>query len=511
MSNLEKESSEIPENDFPLLDEDAGGLTEVAESTEGTESNGPENGPDPGPDHSNIALEDPSQEGAVELSPEVIETGNGAAVPFAGTDWGYVDEEGNVRQKDTPESRGRIVGKMKGDDPQASLAFFVNKFQQATQKVEAIERQMETEGNRARYVGRIQSMLEWIPTADALGDFDALSERLRRLEALAIEETHRNLERKEALCARAEELSESGSWKATGEALKGLQEEWKAVGPVPKERSDEVWKRFRAAQNRFFERRKEHFGRLSQEQQENLRKKEELCVRAEELAESSEWKATAEALKNLQDEWKAAGAAPRDQADAIWKRFRKALNRFFDRRKEHFSKVNQEQKENFRRKEELCVRAEELAESTEWKATAEALKALQEEWRTIGPAPKDKAEAVWARFRAANDRFFNRRAEHFEERDRDRGRRQSEWKERLQETLDRKREQVDRLKESIAHDRENVNRWQANLQTVRPGHREAEIRSGLETKISDVGKKIQAKEDRLKELEESIREIETKL
>ncbi len=471
------------------------------------------------PDHHDLSLEAESgAEGGESAgdaespeNPDNPDNPEDTEPPFTGTEWGYVDEEGNVRQKDTPESRGRIVGKMKGDDPQVALRFFVNKARQIVSRVDALEREMETEGRRARYLGRVQSMQEWVPTADALGDLDAVLERLKGLEALASEEAVRNLERKQALAARAEELSEASSWKATGDALKALQEEWKGLGPVPKEHSDEIWKRFRAAQNRFFERRKEHFGRISQVQQENLRKKEELCVRAEEMAESSDWKATAEALKALQEEWKAVGPAPRDQADPIWKRFRKALNRFFDRRKEHFAKVSGEQKENLRRKEDLCVRAEAVADSGEWKATAEVLKGLQEEWKTVGPAPKDKAESIWARFRAANDRFFKRRAEHFEERDKDRGRRQSEWKERLQETRERKTEQVERLKESIARDQGNVERWQGQVSALRPGPREAEFRAELEVKITDVGKRIGSKETRLQELQEEIKQLEAKL
>lgn len=541
MSNSEEQNAEIqaPQPSF-LKEEDpnghpetAGGHPEIslspdaADAANAGDTGAPASHPDeaaplddpaPLPADEGLAFPEqqaaePSHEADLHLEPleGTPEGAEGAEPPFTGTDWGYVDEEGNVRQKDTPESRGRIVGKMKGDDPQAALRFFVNKYRQVVARVDALEREMETEGRRARYLGRIQSMQEWVPTADALGDLDAVLERLKGLEGVAAEEATKNLERKQALVARAEELSESSSWKATGDALKGLQEEWKALGPVPKESSDEIWKRFRAAQNRFFERRKEHFGRIAQLQQENLRKKEELCVRAEEMAESSDWKQTAEALKALQEEWKGVGPAPRDQADAVWKRFRKALNRFFDRRKEHFDKLSKEQKENYRRKEDLCVRAEAVADSTEWKATAEALKALQEEWRTVGPAPKDKAEAIWARFRAANDRFFNRRAEHFEERDKDRGRRQSEWKERLQETRERKLEQVERLKESIARDQGNVDRWQGQAGALRPGPREAEFRAELETKIADVGKRIASKESRLAELQEEIKQIEAKL
>lgn len=320
-----------------------------------------------------------------------------------------------------------------------------------------------------------------------------------------------SLERKEALIARAEELRDSTEWKSTAEAIKRLQAEWKAIGPVAKERSQELWDRFRAPANHFFERRQEHLGKLREEQEENLRKKEALCVRAEELAGSAQWKSTAEALQGLQAEWKTIGPVPREHGDAIWKRFRKSLDEFFGRRQEHYTKLRKEQEENLRKKEALCVRAEELSQSNQWKATSEAIKALQAEWKSVGPVPQKKADAIWRRFRGAIDVFFERQSAYFEQRNQQRDQRDAERRDQMLDALERKREQTHRLRESMARDEENVGRWQTTLTNLRPGPNAEETRISLEAKIVDVEARLSEKRTRLDELEKSIQEIAAKL
>jgi len=416
--------------------------------------------------------------------------------------------------------------------------------QRFSSRVEALEQQVEAAQDRARLVARVQALRKRIenapPAPEAVAadkaesvegaesaegapeettaaeppeppeppeDRGALIERLQRLEALCQEQLDENYRRKEELAVKAEELSPSTEWKETSEAIKSLQAEWKTIGPVPQERSQELWQRFRKAGNAFFERLQEHRKESSQGTEENLHLKEALCIRAEELSQSTDWKGTAEAIKALQAEWKAVGPAPREQADAVWKRFRKAADVFFAHRKEHSDTLRKEQEENLRRKEALVARAEELSQSTQWKATVQMIKEVQAEWRTIGPAPSNKAESVWRRFRAAIDLFFERQAAYFSQRNQDVGKRQDQ----MLDALERKREQANRVREQIERDEENLQRWKANLADVHPGERSEELRAGLEAKITDVEAKLPAKRQRLDELEATIREIAAKL
>ena len=384
--------------------------------------------------------------------------------------------------------------------------------QQLAGRVEALERQVEEAADRARLLSRVQALRKRVDEApgETPGDAEekqALAARLERLDGLVQEHLAENLRRKEALALQAAELCLSIEWRSASDAIKALQSEWKTIGPVPQERSQELWQSFRKAGNVFFERLQEHRKEQLQGQDENLRRKEELCVKAEDLSASTDWKGAAEAIKALQAEWRAVGPVPREHAEPIWKRFRKAADVFFERRKEHSDGLRKDQEENLRRKEVLVAKAVEFSQSTQWKATVQAIKELQAEWRTIGPAPGNKAEGVWRRFRAAIDLFFERQAAYFAGRNQDVEKRQDQ----MLDALERKREQANRVRESIERDQENIKRWQGSIAEIQPGDGSEETRTGLEAKISDVEGKIPAKRQRLDELEATIQEIAAKL
>ena len=338
---------------------------------------------------------------------------------FRGQKFGYVDDNGNVRQRDGALFRGRIIGKAKGS-PEAALGFYVLKFQEVEKKVVDFESEYRSERDKARCLNRAESMLNWVPEARVLGDLDSLIRRLKAIEADCKRAAARNLGKKQDLCSRAEQLSSSSDWKTTAAKLKELQVQWKSSGHVAKDQADRLWQRFRKASDRFYDRRKQHFDKMEKERVANLRKKETLCARAESLSGSTDWKGTAQALKDLQAQWKQIGHVPKDKADAVWQRFRKASDRFYDRRKQHFDKMEKERVANLRKKETLCARAESLSGSTDWKGTAQALKDLQAQWKQIGHVPKDKADAVWQRFRKASDRFYDRRKQHFDKMEKER-------------------------------------------------------------------------------------------
>jgi hypothetical protein len=310
------------------------------------------------PEH---AHEDPSEEPA-ESHSEVDET-----LVAEGEEWGTVDEEGNVRFKEGPEGPGRIVGKMRSNQPQKALGFFALKYRQISEKVAALETEIETAPEKTRAIGKVRGMLRWVGKANALGDLPALVARLEELERICLAPLAENLEKKLALCEQAEALAGSTDWKATAEELKGLQAQWKALGAVPKEQAEAVWTRFRAACNQFFERRKEHFSTREKEARDAIRRKTELCVKAEELRESSDWRATAEGFKALQAEWKTIGGVPRAKGEELWTRFRAACDHFFARRGEHLEERERQRGEWRERLEDAAQRKREqkqrLAES----------------------------------------------------------------------------------------------------------------------------------------------------
>jgi len=212
-----------------------------------------------------------------------------------------------------------------------------------------------------RQLGRLQE--EWAAVASATPDkAQALWERFRtarnELRRRADAYLDENLEKKRRLCAEVAGLAESTAWNETAETIKRLQVEWKEIGPVPSRHARTLWEEFRAPCDKFFARRKEHFGRLDGERRAAATAKTALCEQAEALADSTDWEATATVMKRLQAEWKRSGPLPRAESEALWQRFRGACDRFFDRRNR---RDEVEQEASLEEAGAICDRLEALA------------------------------------------------------------------------------------------------------------------------------------------------------
>jgi len=217
-----------------------------------------------------------------------------------------------------------------------------------------------------------------------------------------------NVAVQEELCAEMEGLVTQTDLAKVVEHFPRLGEKWRRFSQARKEEAEALWTRFKTARDAVQLRIEEHQKQRAAEEKENLEKKLALCARAEALSASTEWLKTADELKKLQAEWKTIGPVPQKSSKPVWDRFHGACDRFFSARKEDLSKRKDEWAKNLERKEALCVRAEELSQSSEWDKAADELKKLQAEWKTIGPVKRSKSELIWQRFRAACDAFFER-------------------------------------------------------------------------------------------------------
>ena len=217
-----------------------------------------------------------------------------------------------------------------------------------------------------------------------------------------------NVSVQEELCAKAEALLEVQDLEKAAEQVRDLDARWKQAKEAPKDKGEALWTRFKAARDQVKARCDAFFARQAEELAANLKRKEDLCARADALAESTDWLRTAEELKKLQAEWKEIGPVARAQSEAVWRRFRRPCDRFFARRKENQGQREKEWSENLAKKDALCAQAEAIQDSTEWEATTAEVKRLQGEWKAIGAVRKNKSEAIWQRFRKACDHFFER-------------------------------------------------------------------------------------------------------
>ncbi|MBI3931968.1 MAG: DUF349 domain-containing protein [Acidobacteria bacterium] len=212
----------------------------------------------------------------------------------------------------------------------------------------------------------------------------------------------------EELCRRMEALAPVADLERVAREMHQCDARWAEVRYAPKGEAETLRDRYQAARSAVKARVDEYLAEKAKKEAENLEAKRGLCERAEALADSTDWLKTAEELKALQAQWKAVGPVPRPVSEAVWKRFRGACDRFFTRREEDLKHKKEEWSANLVKKEALCVRAEALAESTDWEAAAAEVRRLQTEWKAIGPVARKKSEAVWQRFRKACDAFFER-------------------------------------------------------------------------------------------------------
>ena len=265
----------------------------------------------------------------------------------------------------------------------------------------------------------------------------------------------KNLEAKTALCEAAEKLADEEDVVSAFHSLQELHNQFREIGPVAKELREEVWARFKQASTVVNKRHADHFEALHRQEEENLEKKSALCEKVEEIVSSltshpspltsNAWDSLAKEIIDLQAEWKQIGFAPKAMNVKIFERFRTACDKFFTAKNEYFQQLKAAYAENIARKEEIVRKAQELAESTDWKSTADRLIQLQKDWKEIGMTPRKAGEQLWTDFRAACDKFFEaRNAQAGAERT------------RQQENLEKKKNIIEKLKALVEAEAEDL-------------------------------------------------------
>ena len=324
--------------------------------------------------------------------------------------FGRIDDDGTVYL--ITAAGERVIGSWQAGDNEAAYAHFGRRFDDLATEVTLMETRLASGTGDARKIKAAAAALaETLPTAHVLGDVDALADRLAAIRDHAEEtaaadrarrEEHRAAQtaRKEALAAEAEEISaNSTQWKAAGDRMRAILDEWRTITGLDRKTDDALWKRYSAARETFNRRRGSHFAELDRERAGAKAAKERLCERAEELSGSTDWAPTAAAFRDLLTEWKAAGRAAKDVDDALWKRFKAAQDTFFGARNAVSAERDAEFQANARAKEQLLVEAEKLDTSNAEAARA-AFRAIGDKWDAIGKVPRERSAELERRLRA---------------------------------------------------------------------------------------------------------------
>jgi len=227
------------------------------------------------------------------------------------------------------------------------------------------------------------------------------------------EEQRKNLESKIALCEKIEEINKEEiktfkDFEEKARIVVDLQKMWRTIGFAPKKQNNKIYQRFREACDEFFEKKRSFYADNKEIQMNNLQRKTELCIQAEAMQESTDWKATTEAFIKLQKEWKEIGPVPRKYSEKIWKRFRKACDNFFTRKAEYFASLDNSYENNLKAKEELIAQLESFEAGNDVQEAFKRLKEIQKKWTDIGFVPFNRKEEINNRYRNALNKQFDK-------------------------------------------------------------------------------------------------------
>ncbi|WP_202421647.1 DUF349 domain-containing protein [Gordonia sp. SID5947] len=331
--------------------------------------------------------------------------------------FGRIDSDGVVWLK--VGSAEREIGSWQAGSIEEGLAHFARKFDDLATEVEILEERLAARsGDPRKAQAAAQHLLDALPSAAVIGDVAALEERLNLIVGSADEvadsiKSERDrlrteaIARKEQLATEAEEIgADSTQWKAAGDRLRAILDEWKTIKGVDRKTDDALWKRYAKARDAFNRRRGAHFAELDRERAGAKARKEELITRAEELSGSTDWGPTSGKFRELLAEWKAAGRAPRDADDALWQRFKAAQDVFFSARNAATSERDSEFAANATAKVALLDAAEKTIDpASDLEAARREFRAFRDKWDEIGKVPREQMSSLEGRARALEKRI----------------------------------------------------------------------------------------------------------
>lgn len=220
-----------------------------------------------------------------------------------------------------------------------------------------------------------------------------------------------NADAKTALCEKIEEISVENlktyaAWDEATKQIISLQNDWKKLGFASVKVNKTLFARFRKSCDEFFAQKAEFFKSMKEELATNLARKIELCEKAEALKDSTDWKATTDALVAMQKEWKTIGPVVKKQSDAVWKRFNAACDAFFDAKKKLSNNVHAVEHENLKQKKEIIAKINAALEGDDAKQSVAVVRELMSQWQSVGHVPFKEKDKVYAEYREAVDKAY---------------------------------------------------------------------------------------------------------
>jgi hypothetical protein len=327
--------------------------------------------------------------------------------------FGRVESDGTVYVRTSAGER--VVGQVPDVPAAEALGFFTRRFEALELEVSLLERRIATGAlSPDDAVASISKVRTAVAEARAVGDLDGLQARLEALFPLiASQRAARKAERarqqeetraaKEEFVVEAERLAAGNDWRGGVNRFRVLLEEWKSLPRLDRATDDALWHRFSSARTTYTRRRKAQFAQQNEQREAARVIKEKLLAEAEGLASSTDWGPTTGAFRDLMARWKAAGPAPRDVDELLWKRFREAQDRFFMAKQATMSEQNTEFRVNAQAKEKLLAEAEAMLPITDSRAARTSYRDILQRWSAIGKVPREAMRPLESRLRAVDN------------------------------------------------------------------------------------------------------------
>lgn len=234
---------------------------------------------------------------------------------------------------------------------------------------------------------------------------------------------------------------ETTNWDEIDEKFDDLTKQWKKIGRVPKEKSNEVWDRYKSAQDAYYDQKYKHDPEHQSKVDKFYHKKEKICEEAEALLEEEDIASAAREINKLHRRWKKVGNLPQRDEDKLWARFKSATDEFNERKAKNQDKIHEQEEEHYQQKLDLIDKAKAIKDTDDFEKGHDKMQSYMDRWKEIGPVPRKKSDKIWKQFKGAMDEFYDRRREHFKE-----------VKEERKENLEKKKEILEKLRELGKHE-----------------------------------------------------------
>lgn len=313
-------------------------------------------------------------------------------------------------------------------------------------------------------------------------------------------ELEKNLLAKQALVDQAaqltaEEPTSTRQWEEIGTQLDEMLKVWKTIGPVPREQNESIWNTFKSSIDAFYNRKREYFGRVKDEQTVNYNKKIDLCLQAEAIAKRDDWRKATDELLQLQAEWKTIGPVAKRNSEKVWARFRAACDEFFNRKAQYYDTLRADESDNLAKKEAILSQLKAYQFGDDKEENLRVIKDFQRQWMEVGFVPVEHKERLRTEFRSVLDNYFEQLKTSARQAD------ENALRERIRNSGDSRRAingERNNLMDRIEKLRNDIHVWDNNLGFLANSKQADLLKSEFEKKVQNARRQLALLEAKLR-------------